>query len=139
MIPLYISPYVKGGEVYFAIIFKPITNVKNYKFVIGLGATAMEKKVRAWNSKRFYEEFATSYSQNRKIYFIVVLRRMATRPELKSHLAQSVARYRATSKSYSGFAVVSMALTRNVIGILIYTSLYEKSDVKTIVMCDLTF
>ena len=139
LIPIYISPYLKGTDLYFAIIFKPVDNFKFYRIEFALDTQAMTTKVLNLAKKKFYPIFATSYRQNGKIFHLVVLQRMSTPPMSQFYLAQSEADYMSTARSNRKLNVGSLAVTQNAQGTLNYTTLFVKSDAKTVISCDLTF
>ena len=139
LIPIHISVYLKGNELYITIIFKPVDNFRDYRIEFALDTQAMTTKVLNLAKKKFYPIFATSYHQNGKIFHIVVLQKMSSPPMSQLYLAQSEANYKLTSRSNRKLNVGSLAVTQNAQGTLNYTTLFVKSDAKTVVSCDLTF
>ena len=139
LIPIYISPYLKGTDLYFAIIFKPVDDFRFYRIEFALDTQAMTTKVLNLAKKKFYPIFATSYHQNGNIFHVVVLQKMNSPPMSQFYLAQSEADYRSTSRSNRKLNVGSLAVTQNTQGTLNYTTLFVKSDAKTVVSCGLTF
>ena len=141
MIPSYVSPYVKGGrnKLFFAIIFKPVDRIRDYRFAIGLDTAAMTSEIERLNAKKFYVMYAVSYNQKGKILHIVVFQKMRTPPESNFYLAQSESQYRIDAKSNRRSCVKSLAITQKAQGSLNYTTLYEECDDKTTVICGLSF
>lgn len=139
LIPVYISPYLNGTGLYFAVIFKSVSNFRDYRIEIGLSTKAVTKRVEKLNKKNFYVTFATSYSQNRKIFHILVFQKMIAQPTSQLHLAQSEADYKSSARSNRDLSVTCLTVTINAGGALTYTTLYERSDEKTVVQCNLGF
>ena len=139
MIPIYILPYLKGTDLHFAIIFKPVSNFRDYRIEVGLVTLDMTKRLERLNKKSFYPIFATSYSRNGKIFHVVVLQKMTTQPTSQLFLTQSEADYKASARKNRDLSVASLAVTQNAQGALAYTTLYQNSNEKTVVQCDLAF
>ena len=145
MIPIYISPYFKGrrgNRLFFAIIFKPINRINNYRVVVGLNTTVTASEVERLNGRRYYVIFATLYYNRRgEILHIVVLQRMKAAPVSNFYLGQSESQYQMDAKLRSNrrSSVMSLAVAQNDQGNLNYTTLYVKSSDKTVVFCGLNF
>ena len=138
MIPTFVSPYMKGRRLFFAIIFKPVDRASNYRVVQGLDTAAMEAEIETMNGNRFYVVYATSYIQKGKILHLVVFQRMNTPTESNFYLAQSESDYRRRVRTNRGSCVESLAVTQNAQGSLNYTVLYKQCDDNTAVLCGLT-
>ena len=142
-IPSYISPYVKGkrNKLFFAIIFKTVDRIKDYRVAFGLNTVDMEREIERLNAKRFYVMYAASYNQKGEILHIVVFQKMKTAPESNFYLAQSKAQYEmdANLRTNRRSCVESLAITQDAQGSLNYTTLYKKCDDKTAVFCGLNF
>ena len=138
-IPVYVSPYLNGTDLYFAIVFKSVSNFRDYRIEVGLSTKAMTKRVNRLRRNSFYVTFVTSYSRNGKIFHVLVFRRMNAQPTSRLYLAQLEADYESSARSHRDLSVQSLTVTQNAEGNLTYTTLYERSDERTVVQCDLAF
>ena len=136
---MYISPYLNGTDLHFAIIFKSVSNFRDYRIEVDLSTKAAKKKRNRFNGNGFYVTFVASYSRNGKIFHVLVFRRMAAQPTSELHLAQLEADYKSSARSNRDLSVTSLTVTQNAEGTLTYTTLYERSDERTVVHCDLAF
>ena len=143
MIPSYVSPYVNGNgrrnKLFFAIIFKPVDRIRDYRITFDLDTAAMTSEIERLNAKKFYVIYAASYNQKGKILHIVVFRKMKAPLESNFYLAQSESQYRIDAKSNRRSCVKSLAITQKAQGSLNYTTLYEECDDKTKVLYGLSF
>ena len=139
LIPVYISPYLEGTKLRFALIFKSVSNFKDYRIEVGLSTPDMTKRIERLNKKSFYVTFATTYSRNGGNFHIKVFQKMTAQPTSQVHLAQLETDYKSTARSNRALSVASLAVTQNAQGQLTYTTLYQQSDANTVVQCDLEF
>ncbi|XP_065900631.1 uncharacterized protein [Dysidea avara] len=142
LVPSYISPYVKGDETHFAIIYKQVDNVKDYQVVFDIDTATAESTVKDMAAKKIYVVCATSYYVGDTLYHIIVFSKMRGGADVQVYFEQNGRRNsRSNSSAYSdGLSLAYRTITIDAKGRRRFTTLYRRNnDIQTVEFDDLGF
>ncbi|XP_065902782.1 aqualysin-1-like [Dysidea avara] len=142
-VPSFIAPYNKGSDVYFAVIFKRVSNVSNYQVVFDIdGNRNANSLVKSMADENYRVVLATSYYVDNTLYHMIVFLRSSSDLEIRVRFDQPSSTYAKYSKSAikDGLSLVSRRVTVNSRGRNRYTTIYRlNSGRKTVEQDELTF
>jgi len=143
MVPSYISPYVKENETHFAIIYKEVDNVKDYKIVFDIDTATAVATVKEMAADNFYAVCATSYYVGDTLYHIIVFSKMISGGNVQVFFDQTGGTYTRNNASANadGLSLACRTVIINARGRRRYTTLYRrnKDGVQTVEYDDLGF
>ena len=142
-VPSFIAPYNKGSDVYFAVIFKRVSNVSDYQVVFDIdGNRNANSLVKSMADENYRVVLATSYYVDNTLYHMIVFLRSSSDLEIRVRFDQPSSTYAKYSKSAikDGLSLVSRRVTVNSRGRNRYTTIYRlNSGRKTVEQDELTF
>jgi len=132
-IPSFISPYVRGGELYFAVIFKNVNNASDYEVVLDIDSNKKAKSVvKDMTTSNYRITLATSYYLNGTLYHMMVFFKVSDvdNTEIRIRFRQPKSSYKKYNESAirDGLSLVSRRVTVSPRGKNRYTTIFSEND-----------
>ena len=141
LVPSFISPYVKGNETHFAIIYKRVDNVNDYQVMFDIDTATAESTVKDMAANNYQVVCATYYVGD-TLYHIIVFSKMRGGADVQVFFDETGSRNSRNNESAiaDGSSLAYRTITINSRGRRRYTTLYRRNnDIQTVEFDNLGF